>query len=344
MRGHLALAGHGIQRFAPEEPKDQLHLPLGAPPLREVLRSTRHRGFLPTGLPSGRLLGHPNLLGSIAIPPFGEALSKEIGCGLGELNSAVEARWRKTVRIFNAQGEAQQLALFPAGAAPGPADTPVAEIRLDRIRWTRPRDFGDVWLSWHLWQRLGLDRFCETALDAVPADVPWSRIAAILAINRLCAPGSELAIEARWYGTTALDDLLGVDGARINTDRLHRCLDLLLPHKDALERHLAMRYGELFGVQYELLLYDLTSTYVEGAAAANPQMRRGYSRDHRPDCVQVVLALVVSPEGFPLAYEVFDRHRTDVTTLDAILEAVEAKYGQAQRVWVLDRGIISERI
>lgn len=264
-------------------------------------------------------------------------------CYLGELNSAGEARWRKTVRIFNAQGEEQQLALFPAGAAPRQTDAPTVEIRLDRIRWTRPRDFGDVWLGWHLWQRLGLDGFCQRTLDAVPADIPWSRIAAILAINRLCAPGSELAIEARWYRTTALDDILGVDAGRVNTDRLYRCLDLLLAHKAALERHLAARYGELFGVQYELLLYDLTSTYVEGEAAANPQMRRGYSRDHRPDCKQVVLALIVSPEGFPLAYEVFEGNRTDVTTLDDILVAVEAKYGQAQRVWVLDRGIVSER-
>jgi len=137
-----------------------------------------------------------------------------------------------------------------------------------------------------------------------------------------------------------LDDLLGVDPAQINTDRLYRCLDRLLPHKAALERHLATRYGELFGAQFELLLYDLTSTYVEGEASANAQMRRGYSRDHRPDCK--VLALVVSPEGFPLAYEVFDGNRTDLTTLDEILQAVEAKYGQAQRVWVLDRGIVSE--
>jgi transposase len=264
-------------------------------------------------------------------------------CYLGELNSAAEVRWRKTVRIFNAQGEEQQLALFPAGTTPSAGDAPVVEIRLDRVRWTRPRDFGDVWLGWHLWQRLGLDGFCETALDGVPAEVPWSRIAAVLAINRLCAPGSELAIEARWYATTALDEVLGIDAARGNTDRLYRCLDLLLPHKVALERHLAARYGELFGVQYELLLYDLTSTYVEGEAAGNLQMRRGYSRDHRPDCKQVVLALVVSPEGFPLAYEVFDGNRTDVTTLDEILAAVEAKYGQAQRVWVLDRGIVSER-
>ncbi len=264
-------------------------------------------------------------------------------CSLGELNNSAEARWRKTVPVFNAQGEEHQLALFPAGAAAIPDDTPVVEIRLDRVRWTRPREFGDVWLGWQLWQRLGLQAFCEAVLDGHLADVPWSRVAAILAINRLCAPGSKLAIEARWFGTTALDDLLGIEPAQVNTDRLYRGLDRLLPEKATLERHLATRYGELFGAQYELLLYDLTSTYVEGEAAANPQMRRGYSRDHRRDCKQVVLALVVNPEGFPLAYEVFDGNRTDVTTLDDILTAVEAKYGQAQRVWVLDRGIVSEK-
>jgi hypothetical protein len=264
-------------------------------------------------------------------------------CYLGDLNSSAEARWRKTVRVFNAEGEDRQVALVPAGSAPVAEEPGVVQIRLDRVRWTRPREFGDVWLGWQLWQRLGLATFCEATLDGQPAEVPWSRIAAILAINRLCAPGSELAIEARWYASTALDDLLDVAPARVNTDRLYRCLDGLLPHKAALEQHLATRYGELFGAQYEVLLYDLTSTYVEGLATANPQMRRGYSRDHRPDCAQVVLALVVSPDGFPLAYEVFDGNRTDVTTLDEILQAVEAKYGQAQRVWVLDRGIVSEK-
>ena len=263
-------------------------------------------------------------------------------CYLGELNRSTAARWRKTIQIFNAQGEAEQLALFPAGA-PLPDDAQVVAIRLDRVRWTRPRTFGDVWLGWTLWQRLGLDPFWAAALDDSPADVPWSRIAALLAINRLCAPGSELAIEARWYGSTALDDLLRVDAAQVNTDRLYRCLDRLLPHKPALEQHLSARYGELFGAHYEVLLYDLTSTYVEGLAAANPRMQRGYSRDHRPDCKQVVLALVVSPEGFPFAYEVFPGNRTDVTTLDEILAAVEAKYGSARRVWVFDRGLVSER-
>lgn len=263
-------------------------------------------------------------------------------CYLGELNSATEARWRKTICLLPAHGEERQRALFPAGTPGLPAAPDVVQVRLDRVRWTNPRDFGDVWVGWHLWQRLGLDAFWAAALDATPADVPWSRVAALLAINRLCAPGSELAIEARWYPATALADLLQVEAAQVNTDRLYRCLDRLLPHKAALERHLAARYGELFAARYEVLLYDLTSTYVEGEAVANAPRRRGYSRDHRPDCPQVVLALVVSPEGFPLAYEVFPGDRPDVTTLEEMLDVVETKYGRAQRVWVFDRGLVSE--
>jgi transposase len=167
-------------------------------------------------------------------------------------------------------------------------------------------------------------------------------VAAVLAINRLCAPGSELAIEQRWYPATALDDLLGIEEGKINDTRLYRCLDRLLPHKTKLERHLKQRWGELFAAEFDVLLYDLTSSYVEGASAKNPMMKRGYSRDHRPDCKQVVLALIVNREGFPLSYETFDGNRADVTTLEAVLRMVERKHGQARRVWVFDRGIVSE--
>ena len=189
-----------------------------------------------------------------------------------------------------------------------------------------------------------LDRFWEPLLDGPEdaAEVPWSRIAALLAINRLCAPGSELAIEERWYPSTALDDLLGIEEGKINDTRLYRCLDRLLPHKTKLERHLTRRYGELFAAEFDVLLYDLTSSYVEGAAEKDPMMRRGYSRDHRPDCQQVVIALIVNVEGFPLSYETFDGNRADVTTLEAVLRMVERKYGKARRVWVFDRGIVSE--
>jgi transposase len=172
--------------------------------------------------------------------------------------------------------------------------------------------------------------------------VPWSRVAAVLAINRLCAPGSELAIEERWYPSTALDDLLEIEEGKINDTRLYRCLDRILPHKTKLEQHLKQRYGELFGAEFDVLLYDLTSTYVEGAAEKNPMVRRGYSRDHRPDCEQLVIALIVNSEGFPFSYETFDGNRSDVTTMETILRMVERKYGKARRIWVFDRGIVSE--
>ena len=167
-------------------------------------------------------------------------------------------------------------------------------------------------------------------------------MAALLAINRLCAPGSELAIEQRWYPSTALDDLLEIEEGKINDTRLYRCLDRILPHKTKLERHLKERYGALFGAEFDVLLYDLTSTYVEGAAEKNPMVRRGYSRDHRPDCEQLVIALIVNNEGFPFSYETFDGNRTDVSTMETILRMVERKYGKARRIWVFDRGIVSE--
>jgi len=157
-----------------------------------------------------------------------------------------------------------------------------------------------------------------------------------------CAPGSELAIEQRGYPATALDDLLGIAEGKINDTRLYRCLDRILPHKTKLERHLKERYGALFGAEFDVLLYDLTSTYVEGAAAKNPMMRRGYSRDHRPDCEQMVIALIVNSEGFPFSYETFNGHRADVSTMETILRMVERKYGQARRIWVFDRGVVSE--
>jgi transposase len=263
-------------------------------------------------------------------------------CYLGELNSSAQARWLKTIEVFNEQGEAQQLKLFPSHVET-PADDPqVVRVLLNKVRLERTRQFGACWLGLELWKQLELDRFFEAALDDEPADVSWSRVAALLAINRLCAPGSELAIEQRWYPSTALDDLLGIEEGKINDTRLYRCLDRILPHKTKLERHLKERYGELFGAEFDVLLYDLTSTYVEGAAEKNPMMRRGYSRDHRPDCEQMVIALIVNNEGFPFSYETFDGNRADVSTMETILRMVERKYGKARRIWVFDRGIVSE--
>ena len=263
-------------------------------------------------------------------------------CYLGELNSSAQARWMKTVEVFNDRGEAWQLKLFPSHVAPPDDDPQVARVLVHKVRLERTRSFGSCFLGLELWKRLELDGFFEQNIDQESADVPWSRVAALLAIHRLCAPGSELAIEQRWYPSTALDDLLEIEAGKINDTRLYRCLDRILPHKTKLERHLKERYGALFGAEFDVLLYDLTSTYVEGAAEKNPMVRRGYSRDHRPDCEQLVIALIVNSEGFPFSYETFDGNRSDVSTMETMLRMVERKYGRARRIWVFDRGIVSE--
>ncbi len=263
-------------------------------------------------------------------------------CYLGELNSSAQARWLKTVEVFNEQGESQQLKLFPSDVEPPANDPNVARVILNKVRLERTRQFGACWLGLQLWKQLGLDNFFEQRVDGDRAEVPWSQVAAVLAINRLCAPGSELKIEELWYPSTALDDLLEIAEGKLNDTRLYRCLDKLLPEKTRLEQHLKERYGELFQADFDVLLYDLTSTYAEGAAEENALMRRGYSRDHRPDCEQLIIALVVNREGFPFSYEVFDGNRADVTTLETILRMVERKHGKARRVWVFDRGVVSE--
>ena len=263
-------------------------------------------------------------------------------CYLGELNGSAQVRWLRSIEVFNEQGEVQQLKLFPSNVEPPPDDPQVARVLLHKVRLERTRQFGACYLGLELWRRLQLDRFFEQVVDDDPADVPWSRVVALLAINRLCAPGSELAVEQRWYPSTALDDLLGIEEGKINDTRLYRCLDRILPHKTKLEQHLKDRYGALFEAEFDVLLYDLTSTYVEGAAEKSPMMRRGYSRDHRPDCEQMVIALIVNEEGFPISYETFNGNRADVSTMETILRMVERKYGRARRIWVFDRGIVSE--
>jgi transposase len=264
-------------------------------------------------------------------------------CYLGELNGSAHARWLKTIEVFNAEGESRQLKLFPSDVQPPDEDDPdVARVQLKKVRLERVRELGACYLGLDLWKRLRLDIFFAGALDHEEADVAWSRVAAVLAINRLCAPGSELAIEQRWYPSTALDDLLGIEEGKLNDSRLYRCLDRLLLLKTKMEQHLKQQYGELFQADFDVLLYDLTSSYVEGEAESNTMMKRGYSRDHRPDCKQVILALIVNPDGFPFSYETFDGNRADVTTMETVLRMVERKYGRARRVWVFDRGVISE--
>jgi transposase len=217
-----------------------------------------------------------------------------------------------------------------------------ATVDTSRTRVERLRHFGEVYLGLALWRRLKLDAFFAQAMGPGREEIAWSTMACILVLARFCAPSSELQIAQFWYGKTALDDLLGVAPEKVNDDRLYRALDAILPHKDALFGHFQKVYGELFGTTFDLLLYDVTSTYFEGQTQGNSQAQRGYSRDSRPDCVQVCIGLVVTPEGLPLAYEVFDGNRTDVTTVDEIVEMMRVKYGHERRTWVMDRGMVSE--
>jgi hypothetical protein len=215
------------------------------------------------------------------------------------------------------------------------------EVDLKRVRVEDSRQFGGCWLGLRLLRELGLDELLERLLPAGREEVPWAVMAQVLVLGRLVDCSSELHLAEHGYEASALAELLGVPAAKVNDDRLYRALDQLLPQKRALEKHLKQRLGELFQLDYDLLLYDVTSTYFEGEAAGNPQAQRGYSRDHRPDCKQVNIALVVSRGGMPLGYEVFAGNRADVTTVEEIVEAMERRYGKASRIWVMDRGMVS---
>ena len=262
---------------------------------------------------------------------------------LGELNASTEKTWRKVISIFNGDGQEEQLELFPSDAPELPSGDRVVQVRLDGVRWERPRDFGDLFVAHHVWQLLGLDKLLAAEMADSEADVPWHVVAFILCAARLLAPSSELALGESFYPRTALDDIAGVPAEKVNKDRLYRGLDRLHPCKSAVEAHLKNRLGTLFAEPFDILLYDLTSTYFEGLAEANPAAKRGYSRDHRPDCAQIVIGLVVSKSGLPLGYQVFDGNRNDATTLEEMMAKMEALYGKASRIWVFDRGVASEK-
>ena len=253
---------------------------------------------------------------------------------LGELDEHGQLQARAFARSLI--GEPEQAGLFDDGSA-----QLTVPVRLKGIHIERSRQFGDVYLGLALWRGTGLSQLCERLLPCGKERVAWEKMAAVLVTARLCEPSSELHIAEDWYRRTALADLLQLDDAQVNKDRLYRALDELLAHKGALEAHLARRCGELFAIDNEVLLYDVTSTFFEGQAEANPLAQRGYSRDHRPDCKQVCIALVVSFDGFPLGYEVFPGNMNDARTLQQIVATMEARHGVIGRVWIGDRGMAS---
>jgi transposase len=264
----------------------------------------------------------------------GRKVVQETVAQLGELDAEGRARAEALAQSIGGC-DLSQGQLFEGGEPTGSV-----AIKLDRVRLERSRSFGAVWLGWFLWRALKLDEVLGELLSPSRETVSWAQVIAILVIGRLCEPSSELHVAERWYRTTALEDLLGVTTEDIYDERLYRALDRLLPHKETIEKHLVKRLGELFELDYDLLLYDVTSTYFEGVA--DPSIaKRGYSRDHRPDCVQVNIALVVSREGMPLGYEIFAGNTTDVSTVQQMVEGIEDRFGKVNRVWVMDRGMVS---
>jgi Transposase DDE domain len=264
---------------------------------------------------------------------------------LGEINDRQQGAWRQTLEVFDeAEQRARTLSLFPEDRAI-PADAlDGVQVKLKEMELRRPRAFGSYWLGCELWQQLGLSKFWEERLGGGREEVPWAKVLELLVVSRLVVPGSEFRLHRQGFDQSAMGDLLGTGFAVAEKDRLYRCLDRIGEHKTALFDHLRQRWQELFQARFDVLLYDLTSTYIEGEGEEIPKAKYGYSRDHRFDCRQVVIALVVTPEGFPLAYEVMAGNTSDRTTLRGFLAKIEAQYGQARRVWVMDRGIPSEEV
>ena len=268
---------------------------------------------------------------------------------LGEINSSQAAAWRKAIEVFDeASGEPRTLALFPEDRGAAVADDAAAvRVCLSALTLRRPRQWGACWLAGLLWRELQLDRFWTERLLPSRKGTRWEQILQVLAAYRLIAPGSEWKLHRDWFGNSAMADLLGADFGLAEAHKLYACHDRLLAHKEALFSHLVGRWRDLFNASFDVLLYDLTSTYFEIDAAALPdgdKRRHGYSRDRRPDCPQVVIALVVTPEGLPLAYEVLPGNTKDDQTLRPFLAKIAAQYGKARRVWLMDRGIPTEAV
>lgn len=264
---------------------------------------------------------------------------------LGEINDSQQAAWRKTLQVFDEQQQSYTtLSLFPEDRSISADAADSLQVKLSEMQLRRARPYGNCWLGCELWRQLELDRFWEQKLERGREGVSWAQVLQLLVVNRLIDPGSEFRVHRQWFDQSAMDVLLGADFAVAEKDRLYRCLDRILKHKADLFVHLRQRWKNLFGVSFDVLLYDLTSTYVEGEAEQNPKAKRGYSRDGRPDCKQVIVALVITPEGFPLAYEVMDGNTSDKTTLRGFLSKIENLYGKARRVWLMDRGMPTEAV
>lgn len=266
----------------------------------------------------------------------GRKVVQETVAHLGELDREGCARAQTLAREITGRASVyDQKHLFEDGESVEPV-----KVKLDEVRLERSRSFGAVWLGWLLWRALRLEEVLKELMPAGREKVSWAEGIAILVIGRLCEPSSELHVAERWYRSTAFEDLLGIRIEAIYDERLYRALDRVIPQKEAIEQHLVRRLGELFDLDYDLLLYDITSTYFEGVG--DPKIaQRGYSRDHRSDCVQVNIALVVTREGMPLGYETFSGNTPDVTTVQQIVERMEERFGKANRVWVMDRGMVS---
>jgi len=270
---------------------------------------------------------------------------QRVVASLGKLTpdeARADAGWEDLRELLEGRPADRQSRLGeePAPKLP-PAQWEVADVA--GLRVERVRDFGEPWLGQALWHHLGLHTLLGSLIEPGKEAVPWQDIAAVLTTARFCAQRSELGIAEHWYERTALEDITGIPLTRINDDRLYRGLDVLAAHKDKLCAHLMERYRDWFGIRFEFLIYDVTSTFFEGQAEGNTKAARGYSRDQRGDCKQVCIGLVCSPEGLPLSFEVFAGNRTDVTTVEEIVRGMEEKYGQAERVWVMDRGMVSEK-
>jgi hypothetical protein len=267
---------------------------------------------------------------------------------LGEINSSQELAWRKSIEVFqDGQVRPTTMALFPEDCCGAVIpDESIVRVRLSQLRLRRPRQWGACWLVVELWRELELDRFWGERLPTSRKGTRWDQVLLVLVAYRLIAPGSEWHLHREWFSKCALGDLLGADFALADSHKLYACHDLLLQHKQALFGHLVNRWRDLFNASFEVLLYDLTSTYFESDPPAdeNDKRRFGYSRDKRSDCVQVVIALIVTPQGFPLAYEVLAGNTADNTTLRAFLHKIESQYGKAQRLWLMDRGIPTEEV